>query len=107
MTVKRLKKCSGCLSLRRLSFPYDRPDRPNIFWDDCDDRDDHMQTRLYSFQEIDYALCLNWTDKRNSGLRMEIKDTYNLSELAGRTGPSVNGTREFWELRELVLARTL
>ena len=33
----------------REVFPYDRPDRLNIFWDDWDDRDDpddHMETRL-------------------------------------------------------------
>ena len=32
-----------------VAFPYDRPDRLNIFWDDWDDRndpDDHMETRL-------------------------------------------------------------
>jgi len=28
-----------------------------------------------------------------------------LSQLAGRTGPSVNGAREFRELRELALAK--
>ena len=33
------------------------------------------------------------------------KGAYHLSELAGRTGLSVNGTREFWELRELFLAK--
>ena len=32
------------------------------------------------------------------------KSAYHLSELAGRFGPCVNGTRQFWELRELVLA---
>ena len=33
------------------------------------------------------------------------KGAYHLSELAARTGPSVNGTHEFWELRKLVLAK--
>ena len=27
-------------------FPYDRPDGFVLFWDDWDDRDDHMETRL-------------------------------------------------------------
>ena len=29
-----------------VAFPYGRPDRLNIFWDDPDDPDDHMETRL-------------------------------------------------------------
>ena len=33
------------------------------------------------------------------------KGAYHLSELAGQTGPSVNGTHEFWEVRELILAK--
>ena len=38
-------------------------------------------------------------------IELSTKGAYHLSELASRTGPSVNGTHEFWELKELVLAK--
>ena len=38
-------------------FPYDRPDRLVLFWDDWDDdRDDHMVTRIYA---PDWAPVIN------------------------------------------------
>ena len=39
---------SGSFAIVWVAFPYDRPDRLNIFgddWDDRDDPDDHMETR--------------------------------------------------------------
>ena len=41
--------------------------------------------------------------RRPAALKSE--DAYYLSQLAGGTGASVNGTREFWVLRELALAK--
>ena len=46
--------------------------------------------------------------ERNSRIESSTKSSkgaYHLSELAGRTGPSLNGTHEFCELRELALAK--
>ena len=48
---------------------HDRPDRLNIFWDDWDDPDDHMETRLYrnsflkynlTFQRIGHPCSFSW-----------------------------------------------
>ena len=39
----------GSFPILWVAFPYDRPDRLNIFWDDWDDpdnSDDYMETRL-------------------------------------------------------------
>ena len=39
----------GSFAIVWVAFPYDRPDRLNIFrdgWDDPDDPDDYMETRL-------------------------------------------------------------
>ena len=39
----------GWFAIVWVAFPYDRPDRLNIFWDDSDDPDDpddYMETRL-------------------------------------------------------------
>ena len=36
----------GSFAIVCVTFPYDRPDRLNIFWDDWGDPDDHMETRL-------------------------------------------------------------
>ena len=39
----------GSFAIVWVAFPYDRPDRLNIFWDDWDDpddSDDYMETRL-------------------------------------------------------------
>ena len=36
------------VSVVSVVFPYDRPDRLVLFLDDWDDRDDHMETRLYA-----------------------------------------------------------
>ena len=38
---------SGSFAIVRVAFPYDRfADRLNIIWDDWDDPDDHVETRL-------------------------------------------------------------
>ena len=37
---------SGPFAIVWVAFPCDRPDRLNIFWDDWDDPNDHMETRL-------------------------------------------------------------
>ena len=37
------------------------------------------------------------------GLGLKFKAAFNLSELAGQTVLSVNGTGQFWELTELVV----
>ena len=45
---------SGSFAIVWVAFPYDRPDRLNIFWDEWDDRDDpddHMETRLKCLYE--------------------------------------------------------
>ena len=42
---------SGSFAIAWVAFPYDRSDRLNIFWGDWDDRDDldnHMETKLNS-----------------------------------------------------------
>ena len=42
----RLAQSSGSFAIVCVAFPYDRPDRLDIFWDDWNDLDDHMETRL-------------------------------------------------------------
>ena len=42
----RSSQSSGSFAIVWVAFPYDRPDRLNIFWDDWDDPDDHMETKL-------------------------------------------------------------
>ena len=46
----RSSQSSGSFVITQVAFPYNRPDRLNIIWDDWDDRDDpddHMKTRLW------------------------------------------------------------
>ena len=45
--ITALRKRLDSFAIVCVAFPYDRPDRLNIFWDDWDDRDDpddHMET---------------------------------------------------------------
>jgi len=53
-TIVWILKRSRSFAIVWVAFPYDRPDRLNIFWDDWDDlddpedpddSDDHMETR--------------------------------------------------------------
>ena len=54
-TIVWILKRSESLAIVWVAFPYDRPDRLNIFWDewdDPDDSDDHMKTRLYAWSQV-------------------------------------------------------
>ena len=46
--IVRIELSSGSFAIVRVAFQYDRFDRLNIIWDDGDDPDDNMETRLYA-----------------------------------------------------------
>ena len=71
-SFKRSRSCqtSGSFAIVYVAFPYDRPCRRNIFWDDWDDRgnlDDQMETRFKELpdwsltnQDYEYRLLENF-----------------------------------------------
>ena len=80
----RSSESSGSFAIVWVAFPYDRPDRLNIFWDDWDNPDDHMETRL---SKPCFCLKLWYREERPYGIHGTRTHWFFLLSLGFKKSP--------------------